>query len=462
MKKRSNQQEATKDGLKNRLKTSEKKKKDMSSRERVQLLQRKLYLKAKEEKDYKFYVLYDKVFVWYVLEESWRRVKANRGRSGVDGETFEGIEERGLSKFLKDLGEDLRKQTYRSQAILRVEIDKEGGGKRKLGIPTIRDRVAQMACKLIIEPLFEADFIEESYGFRPKRSAHGAIKSIKGELKKGKVEVYDADMSNYFDTIPHDKLEIALRERISDKRILELIKKWLRAPVREDKQNKGGRGIKVGTPQGGVISPLLSNIYLNLLDRIIVNPQSIFGKHEVSIIRYADDFVLMGSSIREEVKRKLQELLGRMGLQLNEKKSQQVSAKEERFDFLGFTISYEPSKYNNKKRYWRIEPSQKSQRKLCRKLKEKLRKIGHYPPEMVANELNAILRGWLNYYEVKGVSYPKIAQWNIRYYLQERLYRYYNRKSQRKSRLYRQQAYEKLVQKYGLIDLTKAWRKAPL
>ena len=458
MKEQSNQQEATKGK-----KTPKKKKKELKSWERVQLLQQKLYLKAKEEKGYKFYVLYDKVFIGYVLEESWRRVRKNNGKPGVDGVTFEQIEKRGVRKFLEELKEALRKQTYKAQSVRRVEIEKQGGGVRPLGIPTIRDRVAQMACKLIIEPLFEADFTKDSYGFRPERSAHGAISEIKGELKRGKTEVYDADLSKYFDRIPHDRLEIALRERISDKRIIDLIKKWLRAPVREEGQDKGGKKRKVGTPQGGVISPLLSNIYLNLLDQIIANPKSIFGKSSVRIIRYADDFVLLGSELSNEVKERLKELLSRMGLTLNAKKSKQVNAKAERFDFLGFTFSYDKSLYGPKtKKYWNVQPSQKSQNKLREKLKEKLRKIGHFPPEMVALELNSILRGWFNYYSIAGVSYPKVAQREIRYYLKDRLLRYYNRKSQRKSRLYRQQAFEKLVTKYGLIDPTKAWRKTKL
>ena len=198
---------------------------DRSSQERVQLLQRKLYLKAKGDKGYKFYILYDKVFLKYILEESWKRVSENGGAAGVDGKTVAEIRKGGVKKFLKELQEDLRKQTYVASPVKRVEIPKSNGGTRPLGIPTIRDRVAQMACKLVIEPIFEADFTKDSFGFRPKRNAQGAIKEIKEELKSGKVKVYDADLSNYFDTIPHDKLVIVLEERISDKRIIDLIKK---------------------------------------------------------------------------------------------------------------------------------------------------------------------------------------------------------------------------------------------
>lgn len=263
---------------KEKMEQKKKKKSEMSVLERVQELQRKLYLKAKQERGYKFYVLYDKVFVWYVLEESWKRVKQQGGSAGVDGQTISDIEESGVKPFLEELKEDLRKHTYQAQALKRVEAEKEDGGTRPISIPTVRDRVAQMACKIVIEPLYEADFGKDSYGFRPKRSAGQAIKEVKESLKGGQTEVYDVDLSKYFDTIPHAKLEIALRERISDKRILDLIKKWLRAPVREDGQDKGGRKKKVGVPQGGVISPLLSNIYLNLLDRIVAHPGSIFGR----------------------------------------------------------------------------------------------------------------------------------------------------------------------------------------
>lgn len=227
----------------------------MSSSERVQEYQRKLYLKAKQEKDFQFYILYDKIFLHYILAESWKQVKSNGGSAGVDGVTIEQIELDGVDKFLQELSEELRQQTYQPSAVKRVMIPKANGGERPLGIPTIKDRVAQMACKLVIEPIFEADFEECSYGFRPNRSAKDAITKIKEHLKAGKTEVYDADLSKYFDTIPHDRLTVALRERIADKRVLKLIEKWLKAPVYENGQYKGGKKNKVGTPQGGVIAP---------------------------------------------------------------------------------------------------------------------------------------------------------------------------------------------------------------
>jgi RNA-directed DNA polymerase len=219
-------------------------KRSMSAEERVSQLQEKLYCKAKRERKYKFYVLYDKMYIGYMLEVGYRLVKASDGAAGVDRQDFEEIEEQGLEKFLKELGEDLRKRTYRPSAVRRVWIDKANGGKRPIGIPTIRDRVAQMVCKLIIEPIFESDFEECSYGFRPNRSSKDAMKEIKEHLQSGKTEVFDADLSSYFDTIPHGKLRKTLEERISDPRMLHLINLWLKSPVYEEGEYTGGKKAK--------------------------------------------------------------------------------------------------------------------------------------------------------------------------------------------------------------------------
>jgi len=428
----------------------------MSRAERVQHIQRKLYLKAKQEKEYRFYVLYDKIFLPYVLEESWKRVKANGGIAGVDGVTIEGIEAKGVGEFLKGISEELRQQTYQPSAVKRVWIPKIDGSKRPLGIPTVKDRVTQMACTLIIEPIFEADFEDSSYGFRPNRSAQDAVTKIKEHLKSGKTEVYDADLSKYFDTIPHEKLMIALRERITDQRVLRLIDKWLKAPVYEDGQFKGGKKNKVGTPQGGVISPLLANLYLHLLDRIVNSINSVFRKTGVVMVRYADDFVLMGKSLSKEVLAKLKELLGRMGLILNEQKSAMINARETPFEFLGFIFRYDRnSKTPQSPRFWNVKPSEKSNKKIRNKIGTALKHMGHYKPEGIVAEMNAMLRGWLNYFEVKGVSYPYTAKLKLNYYLRMRLMSYFNRKSQRKSSLYRNRAFELLVKKYGLIDPLK-------
>lgn len=429
-----------------------KKRCDMSSPERLQQLQRKLYLKAKHEQGYKFYILYDKVFVSYVLKEAYRLVKSRGGSPGIDNVNFKAIEASGLDGYLSDLGAQLRSRRYRPDAVKRVWIAKSNGGRRPLGIPTIRDRIVQAACKLVIEPIFEADFEDSSYGFRPKRNAHGAMKAIKGNLQSGKSDVYDADLSSYFDSIPHDKLMIALSERVTDPRIHWLIKLWLKAPVCEDGEYSSGKLRKAGTPQGGVISPLLANIYLHLLDRIINNPGSIFAQYGIAIIRYADDFILMGRTIPEVILKRLYHLLSRMGLTINSEKSKRVNAKESSFDFLGYTIRYDRSIFDSRKRFWHIKPSEKSQRRIRQNINMLLKRMGHYRPEDVVRSLNARIRGWLNYYDVPGISYTKIPRRKLNWYLRNRLYRYYNRKSQRKSRLYRQQAFQILVDKYGLID----------
>jgi len=423
--------------------------------ERVSILQEKLYQKAKQERGYVFYVLYDKMFIPYFLREAWKSVKSNDGAPGVDGITIGKVEEYGVDVYLKELGEELRKQTYKPQAVKRVMIPKANGGERPLGIPTVRDRIAQTVCKMILEPIFEADFEDSSYGFRPERSSKDAITAIKEHLKAGKTEIYDADLSKYFDTIPHDKLQIALKQRIADPRMLKLINKWLKVSVYEDGQYKSGKDTHIGTPQGGVISPLLANIYLHLVDRIVNNAQSLFSKHGVKMVRYADDFVLMGRTLPEEVIKKLKSLLHRMGLSLNEVKTRKLDARTESFSFLGFTIRYDKDIKGRDFRYWNIVPSKKSEQKIRDKVKEYLGKHGHCKAKDVADGLNSIMRGWLNYFSINGVSYPAMSKRRLRVYLSSSLYRFYNRKSQRKCRLYGHMAFELLSDKFGLIDPSK-------
>ena len=423
--------------------------------ERVLTLQEKLYQKAKQERGYKFYVLYDKLLIPYMLRQAWKSVRANGGAPGVDRVTIAEIESQGVESYLNDLGEELRKQLYEPQAVKRVMIPKASGGERPLGIPTVRDRIAQTVCKMIIEPIFEADFEDSSYGFRPKRSSKDAITAIRANLKQGKTEVYDADLSRYFDTIPHDKLQITLKQRITDPRLLKLINKWLKVPVCENGKYTSGKGNNIGTPQGGVISPLLANTYFHMLDRIVNNAQSLFYKFGVKIVRYADDFVLMGRTLSVEIIDKLKSLLNRMGLLINETKTRQIDAKKESFNFLGFTIRYDLSIKGGNTMYWNIFPGKKSEQKVRDHVKEYLTTHGHCNAQDVARGLNPIIRGWLNYFEIKGVSYPAMSKRRLRAYLNSSLYRYYNRKSQRKCRLYRQKAFEVLVAKFGLIDPTK-------
>jgi group II intron reverse transcriptase/maturase len=431
---------------------------DIPNAERLQILQEKLSQKAKQEPDYVFYVLYDKVFIAYVLEQAWKQVKAKNSAAGIDNQTIADVEMYGVEKYLEELREDLRKQSYQPQAIKRVYIPKANGKLRPIGIGVIRDRIVQTAVKMIIEPIFEADFEDCSHGFRPKRSAKGAIKSIKENLNKGKTSVYDADLSAYFDTIPHNKLMKVLKMRISDPRLLKLIDKFLKVPIKEKDGLTGGRKNKKGVPQGGILSPVLANIYMNLIDKAVSRPNGIFKKAGIEIIRYADDFILMSEEKNEQAQEYLKELLSRMELRINEDKTKELNAKETSFNFLGFTFRYDRSIYTYtgiNERYWNVIPSDKALNKLKEKIREVLHSSLHFSPERLVAALNRLLRGWLNYYDIKGVSYAGNAKSKIRNYLYHSLYRYFNRKSQRKSRLYRQQAFEILVNRYKLIDPVK-------
>lgn len=451
-----NQQKA---GVKRQMELFGKRRSEMTDAERVISLQDKLYQKAKQEKGYKFYVLYDKLFLPYMLREAWKQVKSNAGAAGIDGISVADIEANGADTFLSQLSEELRRRTYKPQAVKRVMIPKANDGERPLGIPVVKDRIVQTVCKMVLEPIFEADFEESSYGFRPRRSSRDAMAAIKTHLASGKTSVVDADLSKYFDTIPHDKLMIVLKERITDPRILDLIHAWLKVPVFEKGVFKGGKKNNKGTPQGGVISPLLANVYLHLLDRIVNKAGSMFEKAGIKMVRYADDFVLMGEAITEAAMERLKSILNRMGLTLNEEKTKVVEAKKSSFNFLGFTVRYSRDLFVKGKYYWEIFPGVKSEAKVRGKIRAYLDKHGHCSAKEIAKELNAIMRGWLNYFDVKGISYAAMSKRRLRFYLCNKLYRYYSRKSQRRSRLYGQQAFEVLVNRHGMLDPTKYFKQ---
>ena len=427
----------------------------MTDAERVQDFQRKLYRKAKQDVVFHFYVLYDKVRLPHFLREAYKRCKANDGCAGVDGMKFSDVEVYGVDKFISEIIDELETKTYKPEAVLRVYIAKDHGTRRPLGIPTIKDRIIQMAVKLVIEPIFEADFEDSSHGFRPKRSAGDAVREIKKYLLEGKCEVFDADLSGYFDTIPHKELMYLIAQRISDKNILHLLKMWLKAPIMEDGRPKGGKKNKTGTPQGGVISPLLANIYLHLLDKAVNRIGGKFHKYGIKIVRYADDFVLMAKNIPQESLDYVNWMFDKMKLKLNEDKSKMVYARNESFDFLGHTFRFSDDIYGRPSKYWNVEPSVKSQKKVRSKIREYLKYNGHQPPQAVAKDLNAITRGWINYFTITGVTYPSKAKRNLRHYLGNKLTRYYKRKSQRKCKLLNQGAFQVLVDKYDLIDPSK-------
>ena len=421
----------------------------MTDKERVRVFQRKLYSKAKQEKSFRFYVLYDKMYLGYFLRESWERVRSNGGAAGYDKIQISDIKKYGVEKYLSEISEELNSETYKAQPILRVCIPKSNGKLRPLGIPTVKDRIVQMCCKLIIEPIYEADFEDCSYGFRPKRSAHDAIRTIKANLKAGMREVYDADLSGYFDNIPHEKLMYLVESRISDKRILKLIRQWLKAPIFED--NKLHKN-KKGTPQGGIISPLLANIYLNLVDKAVQRKDGMFHKFCVVIVRYADDFILMSRKTPKRSLDYLLKMLEKMELTINADKTHLLNAVKEPFNFLGFTFRYDRDLYGRGTKYLNIVPREESEKNIRRKLREYLRYNGHKNPREVCKDLNPILRGWLNYITIENVSYPNKAKRNLRWYLMRKLYRFYQRKSQRKCKLYRQNAFDRLISQYGLIN----------
>src|SRR5216684_5616808 len=310
----------------------------LATPEKIRIFQRKLYCKAKAEPDYRFYLLYDKICREDILQHAYELARANAGAPGVDGVTFAAIEKLGLKEWLAALAEELREKTYRPQPVRRVLIPKPGGGERPLGIPTLRDRVVQTATKLVLEPVFEADLDPEAYGYRPGRSAIDAVRRVHGHLKAGYTDVVDADLSKYFDTIPHDELLQCVARRISDKHVLALIKMWLKTPVEErtgtgGKRLTGGKGSKRGTPQGGVISPLLANIYMNRFLKYW-RQNGLGQRLKARVVVYADDLVILSRGHAGQAHEVLREVMARIGLMLNETKTKLREARTERFDFL--------------------------------------------------------------------------------------------------------------------------------
>jgi RNA-directed DNA polymerase len=424
----------------------------LSDAERVCKFERGIYQKAKQEKLYKFYCLYDKISLPYFLREAYRKVKSNDGSQGVDKQGFDDIESKGLEAFLQGISEELKTFTYRPKAVKREWIEKTNGKLRPLGIPTIKDRVVQTSCKMVIEPIFEAEFSEHSYGFRPEKNAGQAISQIKNHLKQGFIEVYDADLSAYFDTIPHDKMLKALEERISDHRVLRLIKMWLQSPVSEKGRITGGKSTTCGTPQGGVISPLLANIYLNLFDRNVEKEGSLFAKEGVKIVRFADDFVLMAKTISETVKGKVSSLMERLDLTINLEKTHILNAKDKGgFNFLGFNIRYDWSLHNRGQKYWNIHPSDKSEKKFRAGISDYLTTSLVRPMTELVDGLNAKIRGHYNYFNLPGVSYINQDTRSFEHYLGMKLHKYCKRKSQRMCKRYGHNVYWHLSEHYGLI-----------
>lgn len=370
---------------------------------RVRRLQRALYAKAKQEPAYRFYLLYDKVYRDDVLRHAYDVSRAARGARtpGVDGVTFADIEAVGRDEWLAGLKQTLQTKTYQPAAVRRVLIPKSGGGHRPLGIPTIRDRVVQTAVKLVVEPIFEADFDDSAYGYRPKRSAMGAVQAVHAALCDGYTDVVDADLSKYFDTIPHQELLQSVARRVVDRHLLHLLKMWLKTPIEErDDQGKrrmsGGKRSTRGTPQGGVISPLLANIYMHRFLRAW-RERGKDHQYQARVINYADDFVILSRGHAAEALAWTRWAMTQLGLTLNETKTCLRTASRESFDFLGYTFG--PVRYRKTgQTYLAATPSKRSVQRLKRAVRAQLRpgNQGRWPE--VRNRLNRTLRGWATYF----------------------------------------------------------------
>jgi RNA-directed DNA polymerase len=369
----------------------------------IRSLQRKLYRKAKAEPGFRFYLLYDKIYREDILRHAYALAHTNAGAPGVDGMTFATIEASGLEEWLAGLREELISKTYRPDPVRRVMISKPNGeGERPLGIPTIRDRVIQTAAKIVLEPIFEADFEDNAYGYRPARGAVDAVKEVHRLICRGYTDVVDADLSRYFDSIPHDELLKSVARRIVDRHVLRLIKLWLKAPIDErDDDNgtrriSGGKSNSRGTPQGGVASPILANIYMNRFLKYwrLTGRGEAFCAH---VVAYADDFVILSRGRAAEALAWTRMVMTRLGLTVNEAKTSLKNARQERFDFLGY--SFGPHRYKaNGLWYLSASPSKKSVQRLKTKVGNLLVPGNNDPWPEVRDTLNRSLLGWSNYF----------------------------------------------------------------
>jgi RNA-directed DNA polymerase len=375
---------------------------NLATPERIRSLQRKLYCKAKADPAFRFYTLYDKICRPDILEHAYALARANAGAPGVDGVTFAAIEALGLEEWLARLREELATKTYRPAPVRRVMIPKPGGGERPLGIPTIRDRVAQTAAKLVLEPIFEADFEDSAYGYRPRRGAADAIKEVHRLICRGYIDVVDADLSKYFDTIPHSDLLRSVARRVVDRQVLRLIKLWLKTPIEErdgegTRRMTGGKGSPRGTPQGGVVSPLLANVYMNrfLKHWRLTGRGEVFQAH---VVAYADDFVILSRGYAAEALAWTRAVMTKLGLTLNEAKTSLKDARKERFEFLGYSVGPHHRKWGGGRRYLSASPSKKSVQRIKTKVGELLVPGNKGPWPQVRNQLNSLLSGWSAYF----------------------------------------------------------------
>ena len=431
--------------------------------DKIRNLQRKLYCKAKAEPAFRFYVLYDKICRDDILLHAYKLARANAGAPGVDGVTFEQIEEQGLEAWLAGLREELVSKTYRPDPVRRAMIPKNGGGERALGIPTIRDRVIQTAAKLVLEPIFEADFEDNAYGYRPARGAADAVKDVYRHLSRGYTDVVDADLSRYFDSIPHDDLLKSVARRVVDGSVLRLIKLWLKAPIEErdgegTRRIVGGKRNKRGTPQGGVASPLLANIYMNrfLKHWRRSGCEEAFRAHVVS---YADDFVILSRGRAAEALAWTKGVMTKLGLTLNETKTSLRNACQERFNFLGYSFGpHYP--YNSKVRvHMSASPSKKSVQQLKAKVSELLVPKNTDPWPEVRDDLNRKLRGWSNYFNLGS---PVAAFRSVDHYVRARVRGFLARRHKEAGRGNRRFTFDEIHRNREVLCLERLPRSAPL
>ena len=423
--------------------------------DKLHQLRWKLHQKAKNEPKFRFYALYDRVYRMDVLEAAWKHVGKRGKACGIDRVRAEDIleQDNGVETFLAEIHNELKSKTYHPSPVKRVYIPKADGTKRPLGIPTLKDRVVQMAVVLILEPIFEADFHDCSHGFRAGRKAHDALEAIRENLKAGRTEVYDADLKGYFDTIPHDKLMACVRMRVTDRSVLGLIRGWLRAPVIEEDDNgkrqppqKSDRG----TPQGGVISPLLANVYLHWFDTAFHRSGGPGSWANARLVRYADDFVIMaryqGARIDEWVSYRLEDWLG---LTINRDKTSVVNLKRgDSLDFLGFTFRYDRDLHGGRHKYLNVFPSKKSLKKAREVIRQKTGpKMCYKPTPAVVQDLNTYLQGWCGYF---NYGYPRQGFRALGHYCRGRMATHLNRRSQRKYHRPKGLSTYQYLQKLGL------------